>query len=61
MIFSNNDNTPVYRVEIKPERLGMEQALEFAVSNLTIPLNKWLPKSKILQDARYQRRISEYA
>jgi hypothetical protein len=39
----------------------MEEALEFAMTNLTIPLNRWLPKSKILQDVRYQRRISEYA
>jgi hypothetical protein len=46
----------------KPQRFSsMEQALEFAMSNLTIPINKWLPKSKILQDIRYQRRISEYA
>ncbi|MFY3739639.1 MAG: hypothetical protein HMLIMOIP_000058 [Candidatus Nitrosomirales archaeon] len=46
----------------KPQRFSsMEQALEFAMTNLTIPLSKWLPKSKILQDTRYQRRISEYA
>ncbi len=46
----------------KPERFSsMEQALEFAMSNLTIPLNKWLQKSRLLQDIRYQRRISEYA
>jgi len=46
----------------KPQRFSsMEQALEFAMSNLTIPLNKWLQKSRILQDIRYQRRISEYA
>ena len=46
----------------KPQRFSsMEQALEFAMSNLTIPLNKWLQKSRILQDIRYQRKISEYA
>ena len=46
----------------KPQRFSsMEQALDFAMSSLTIPLNKWLPKSKVLQDIRYQRRISEYA
>lgn len=39
---------------------SMEQALEFAMQNLTIPLHRWLPKSKILQDIRYQRKISEY-
>lgn len=39
---------------------SMEQALEFAMQNLTIPLHRWLPKSKILQDMRYQRKISEY-
>lgn len=46
----------------KPYRFSsMEQALEFAMSNLTIPLHKWFVKSKILQDIKYQRRISEYA
>jgi hypothetical protein len=46
----------------KPERFSsIDKAIEFAMSNLTIPLNRWLPKSKMLQDARYQRRISEYA
>lgn len=46
----------------KPQRFSsMEQALEFAMSNLTIPLNKWMRKSKVLQDVMYQRKISEYA
>ena len=46
----------------KPQKFtSMEQALEFAMSNLTIPLDKWLHKSKMLQNIRYQRRISEYA
>jgi len=46
----------------RPYRFSsMEQALEFAMQNLTIPLHRWLPKSKILQDIRYQRKISEYA
>lgn len=46
----------------EPKRFSsMEQALESAMSNLTIPLNRWSPKSRLLQDMRYQRRISEYA
>lgn len=40
---------------------SMEQALDLARSNLTIPLHKWVAKSKILRDIRCQRRISEYA
>lgn len=39
---------------------SMEQALEFAMSNLTIPLHKWVAKSRILQDIRYQKKISGY-
>lgn len=39
---------------------NMEQALEFAMSNLTIPLHNWVAKSRILQDVRYQKKISEY-
>lgn len=49
-------------LKLGPYRFSsIEQALEFAMKNLTIPLHKWLPKSKILQDIRYQRKISEYA
>jgi len=45
----------------KPYRFSsLEEALEFSMQNLTIPLNKWVAKSRILQDIRYQKRISEY-
>jgi hypothetical protein len=45
----------------KPYRFSsLEQALEFTMNNLTIPLYKWVAKSRILQDIRYQKRISEY-
>jgi hypothetical protein len=39
---------------------SIEQVLEFVTKNLTIPLHKWVAKSKVLQDVRYQKRISEY-
>lgn len=46
----------------KPYRFSsMERALEFAISNLTIPMHRWVARSKILQDIRFQRKISEYA
>ncbi len=45
----------------KPYRFSsLEEALEFSMQNLTIPLNKWVAKSRILRDVRYQKRISEY-
>jgi hypothetical protein len=48
-------------IKSKPVKFSSwEEALAFAMSNLTIPLRKWLRKSRILQDIRYQRKISEY-
>jgi len=44
-----------------PRRFSsFEDALQFAMSNLTIPLSRWVPKSRLLRDVMYQRRISEY-
>jgi hypothetical protein len=45
----------------KPYKFSsINEALEFAMNNLTIPLHKWAGRSKILQDIRYQKKISEY-
>lgn len=46
----------------KPARFSsMEDALQFGIQNLTIPLSRWAQKSRLLQNSMYQRRITEYA
>ena len=48
-------------LKTKPYKFSsIEQVLEFAMSNLTIPFHKWIAKSRILKDIRYQKKISEY-
>ncbi|MFQ5941374.1 MAG: Nre family DNA repair protein [Nitrososphaerales archaeon] len=48
-------------LDSRPYRFGsIEKALEFALNNLTIPIHKWIAKSRILQDTMYQKKIIEY-